>query len=618
MALLQISEPGKSTLPHEHRLAVGIDLGTTNSLIASVISGKATILEDEEGSRMMPSIVHYDEKQIFVGVEAEKRQVQGPEDTIASAKRLMGKGLMDIRPEDFTVSLEDRAGNIAIHTKQGLKSPAEVSAALLKRLKELGEKRLGGEIMGAVITVPAYFDDAQRQATKDAAKIAGINVLRLINEPTAAAVAYGLDKKVEGNFVIYDLGGGTFDISILRLENGLFEVMATHGDSALGGDDFDHLIEQWMISDFDTPMPNIKTKQLIKNLSRKIKEGLTEKSEIAVNQSFDGLGTIKKTLTREKFASLSADLTNKTITCIKQALHDADLTPKDITGVVMVGGSTRMPIIQVAVEQFIGMPLLNNIDPDEVVALGAAEQANILAGNTNNELLLLDVIPLSLGIETMGDIVERIIPRNSTLPVAMGQEFTTYQDGQTGIVIHVVQGERDLVKDCRSLGKFTLKGIPPMVAGAAKIRVTFQVDTDGLLSVKARELSTGIESSIEVKPSYGLEDHQIQQMLASSFSSAEEDKESRALAEIRVDGQQIIAMIESALEQDKNLLNPNEIDHIHVRVHELTKALATSDRALIEEKTKLLNEATAAFAAKRMDHSISKALTGKTINTLEF
>lgn len=618
MALLQISEPGKSTLPHEHRLAVGIDLGTTNSLIASVISGKATILEDEEGSRMMPSIVHYDEKQIFVGVEAEKRQVQGPEDTIASAKRLMGKGLMDIRPEDFTVSLEDSAGNIAIHTKQGLKSPVEVSAALLKRLKELGEKRLGGEIMGAVITVPAYFDDAQRQATKDAAKIAGINVLRLINEPTAAAVAYGLDKKVEGNFVIYDLGGGTFDISILRLENGLFEVMATHGDSALGGDDFDHLIEQWMISDFDTPMPNIKTKQLIKNLSRKIKEGLTEKSEIAVNQSFDGLGTIKKTLTREKFASLSADLTNKTITCIKQALHDADLTPKDITGVVMVGGSTRMPIIQVAVEQFIGMPLLNNIDPDEVVALGAAEQANILAGNTNNELLLLDVIPLSLGIETMGDIVERIIPRNSTLPVAMGQEFTTYQDGQTGIVIHVVQGERDLVKDCRSLGKFTLKGIPPMVAGAAKIRVTFQVDTDGLLSVKARELSTGIESSIEVKPSYGLEDHQIQQMLASSFSSAEEDKESRALAEIRVDGQQIIAMIESALEQDKNLLNPNEIDHIHVRVHELTNALATSDRALIEEKTKLLNEATAAFAAKRMDHSISKALTGKTINTLEF
>ena len=618
MALLQISEPGKSTLPHEHRLAVGIDLVTTNSLIASVISGKATILEDEEGSRMMPSIVHYDEKQIFVGVEAEKRQVQGPEDTIASAKRLMGKGLMDIRPEDFTVSLEDSAGNIAIHTKQGLKSPVEVSAALLKRLKELGEKRLGGEIMGAVITVPAYFDDAQRQATKDAAKIAGINVLRLINEPTAAAVAYGLDKKVEGNFVIYDLGGGTFDISILRLENGLFEVMATHGDSALGGDDFDHLIEQWMISDFDTPMPNIKTKQLIKNLSRKIKEGLTEKSEIAVNQSFDGLGTIKKTLTREKFASLSADLTNKTITCIKQALHDADLTPKDITGVVMVGGSTRMPIIQVAVEQFIGMPLLNNIDPDEVVALGAAEQANILAGNTNNELLLLDVIPLSLGIETMGDIVERIIPRNSTLPVAMGQEFTTYQDGQTGIVIHVVQGERDLVKDCRSLGKFTLKGIPPMVAGAAKIRVTFQVDTDGLLSVKARELSTGIESSIEVKPSYGLEDHQIQQMLASSFSSAEEDKESRALAEIRVDGQQIIAMIESALEQDKNLLNPNEIDHIHVRVHELTKALATSDRALIEEKTKLLNEATAAFAAKRMDHSISKALTGKTINTLEF
>jgi len=618
MALLQISEPGKGTLPHEHRLAVGIDLGTTNSLIASVISGKATILEDTSQTPIIPSIVHYGEQDILVGHEAEKMQLLDPKNTVASVKRLMGKDIKDINPNDFTVQLGGGDGTISIHTQQGIKNPVETSALILKNLKELSEKRLGGEIIGAVITVPAYFDDAQRQATKDAAKIAGINVLRLINEPTAAAVAYGLDKKVEGNFVIYDLGGGTFDISILRLEKGLFEVLATHGDSALGGDDFDHIVEQWMMEDLNTEIPDIKTKQLIKNLSRKIKEGLTEKGEISINQTFADLGTIKKTLSREKFASLSAGLTNKTITCIKQALHDANLTTKDITGVVMVGGSTRMPIIQFAVEKFVGMPLLNNINPDEVVALGAAEQANILAGNTNDELLLLDVIPLSLGIETMGDIVERIIPRNSTLPVAMGQEFTTYQDGQTGMVIHVVQGERDLVKDCRSLGKFTLKGIPPMVAGAAKIRVTFQVDADGLLSVKAKELSTGIESSIEVKPSYGLEDKHIQQMLESSFSSAEEDKESRALAEIRVDGKQIIAMIESALEQDKNLLNQDEIDHIYATVHELTEALASSDRGLIEEKTKLLNEATATFAARRMDNSISKALTGKTINTLEF
>ncbi|MDC0877118.1 Fe-S protein assembly chaperone HscA [Methylophilaceae bacterium] len=618
MALLQISEPGKGTLPHEHRLAVGIDLGTTNSLIASVISGKATILEDTSQTPIIPSIVHYGEQDILVGHEAEKMQLLDPKNTVASVKRLMGKDIKDINPNDFTVQLGGGDGTISIHTQQGIKNPVETSALILKNLKELSEKRLGGEIIGAVITVPAYFDDAQRQATKDAAKIAGINVLRLINEPTAAAVAYGLDKKVEGNFVIYDLGGGTFDISILRLEKGLFEVLATHGDSALGGDDFDHIVEQWMMEDLNTEIPDIKTKQLIKNLSRKIKEGLTEKGEISIDQTFADLGTIKKTLSREKFASLSAGLTNKTITCIKQALHDANLTTKDITGVVMVGGSTRMPIIQFAVEKFVGMPLLNNINPDEVVALGAAEQANILAGNTNDELLLLDVIPLSLGIETMGDIVERIIPRNSTLPVAMGQEFTTYQDGQTGMVIHVVQGERDLVKDCRSLGKFTLKGIPPMVAGAAKIRVTFQVDADGLLSVKAKELSTGIESSIEVKPSYGLEDKHIQQMLESSFSSAEEDKESRALAEIRVDGKQIIAMIESALEQDKNLLNQDEIDHIYATVHELTEALASSDRGLIEEKTKLLNEVTATFAARRMDNSISKALTGKTINTLEF
>ena len=613
MALLQISEPGKGTLPHKRRLAVGIDLGTTNSLIASVISGKASILEGEDNTKIIPSIVHFANAVPLVGAEAKKMQLLDPSNCISSAKRLMGKSLKDVKPDDFINQLEDGGGNIGIKTSIGIKSPVEVSAEILKHLKILAEKRLGGEITGAVITVPAYFDDAQRQATKDAATVAGINVLRLINEPTAAAVAYGLDKKVEGNFVIYDLGGGTFDISILRLEKGLFEVIATHGDSALGGDDFDRLIEEWLINGIDLPMEDLKTKQQIKDLARKTKEDLTENKSILVR----GLDVIKKEITQEDLASLSLHLTNKTINCIKLALHDANLVLSDITGIVMVGGSTRMPNIQKAVSDFFRMPLLNNINPDEVVALGAAEQANILVGNSKNDLLLLDVIPLSLGIETMGEIVERIIPRNSTLPVAMAQEFTTYQDGQTAMVIHVVQGERDLVKDCRSLGKFTLKGIPPMVAGAAKIRVTFQVDTDGLLSVKAQELSTGIESSIEVKPSYGLNGEQIQEMLESSFRLAEEDKESRAIAQIKVEGQQIIAMIEEALKIDKSLLNQGELDGIRNIMSELAEALESADRNAIEEKIKQLNEGTANFAAKRMDNSISKALSGKNIDTLE-
>ena len=613
MALLQISEPGKGTLPHEHRHAVGIDLGTTNSLIASVISGQATIIQDEDNVKIIPSIVHYKDKELLIGESAKKRQLDDPKNTISSVKRLMGKSLSDVNPKDFVIELEDGNGTIGIKTNVGLKSPVEISAEILRHLRLLAEKRLGHEIKGAVITVPAYFDDAQRQATKDAAKVADINVLRLINEPTAAALAYGLDKKVEGNFVIYDLGGGTFDISILRLDKGLFEVIATHGDSSLGGDDFDQLIEQWIIKDANIPMEDVKIRQRIKEVARKTKESLTTKPKVMI----DELEGINKELSKEAFASLSAHLTEKTISCIKLALHDANLTTDQITGVVMVGGSTRMPNIQAAVKNFFGMPLLNNINPDEVVALGAAEQANILAGNTNHDLLLLDVTPLSLGIETMGEIVERIIPRNSTLPVALAQEFTTYQDGQTGMVIHVVQGERDLVKDCRSLGKFTLKGIPPMVAGAAKIRVTFQVDADGLLSVSAKELSTGVESSIEVKPSYGIDDKQIKEMLASSFSSAESDKENRALAEIKVEGKQIIAMIQEALNADKALLNKNEIDLIYKSINELTKMLEQEDRNQIEQKITHLNEVTADFAERRMDHSINKALAGKKIDTLE-
>ena len=618
MALLQISEPGKSTMPHEHRLAVGIDLGTTNSLISSVLSGEASILEQENKERLLPSVVHYSSSNTIVGSEAKRIQSKDPKNTISSVKRLIGKKLSDIDTKSYSIDLEDDDGVVGIKTDQGVKNPIEVSSDILKKLKEAAEENLGSELYGAVITVPAYFDDAQRQATKDSARLAGINVLRLINEPTAAAVAYGLDQNKEGNFVIFDLGGGTFDVSILNLSKGIFEVQATHGDANLGGDDYDQVIFEWLCKSNKIDVVDSKIKQKLFTLSREIKEALTNKDSIKIDETIDEKINIQCELSQQEFEEITKKLTKKTISSTLQALRDAELSVSQIQGVVMVGGSTRMPCIQNAVKKFFKQPLLNNLNPDEVVALGAAQQANILAGNTNDNLLLLDVIPLSLGVETMGDIVERIIPRNSTLPVSMGQEFTTYKDGQTAMIIHVVQGERDLVRDCRSLAKFTLKGIPPLVAGAAKILVTFQVDADGLLSVSAKEQSTGTQSKIEVKPSYGLSDDKIKKMLEDSFNLANEDKESRALSEIRIEGSQLLEMIENAIKADSDLLKEKELNLLQETLGELKKSLESSDRNNIEELTKKLNDDSQSFAAKRMDRSIQKALTGKSLNSLEF
>ena len=616
MALLQISEPGKATLPHEHRRAVGIDLGTTNSLIASIISSQATVIENSDNEKIIPSVVNYSKSSSLVGTSAKENQIIDPKNTVSSVKRLVGKNMDDINPSSFSLTLKNYENTIGIETIQGLKTPVEVSSEILKYLKNLAEGRLGGQLMGAVITVPAYFDDAQRQATKDAAKLAGLNVLRLINEPTAAAVAYGLEQKIEGNFVIYDLGGGTFDVSVLRLSKGLFEVLSTHGNAQLGGDDYDQILAEWLVKDnLSNNDPQVKESLL--KIARNVKESLTNKDPVHVDEEITSTLHIQKQIDRTQFSQLTKSLTEKTLISVKQALRDAEIDVEDIDGIVMVGGSTRMPSVQESVQEFFNQPLLNNLNPDEVVAIGAAIQANMLAGNAKDDILLLDVIPLSLGIETIGEIVERIIPRNSTLPIAMAQEFTTYKDGQTAMIIHVVQGERDLVKDCRSLGKFTLKGIPPMVAGAAKIRVTFQVDTDGLMSVTARELSTSVESSIEVKPSYGLSEDQIKLMLESSYASAEADKESRALAEVKTEASQLVEMTNNALNSDKALLTPNEKKLIEEDLDLINKSLATNDRVLIHQLTEKLNSTSGVLASKRMDQSIKKALSGKNINSME-
>jgi molecular chaperone HscA len=621
MALLQISEPGKSAAPHQHRLAVGIDLGTTNSLVATVRSGLSVVLNDEEGHALLPSVVHYlPDGSVEVGYSAQAQQSHDPQNTIVSVKRFMGRGVHDIADlSHHPYRFIDAPGMVQINTAGGVKSPVEVSAEILKVIKTRAEKSLGGELAGAVITVPAYFDEAQRQATKDAAKLAGLNVLRLLNEPTAAAVAYGLDNASEGVFVIYDLGGGTFDVSILRLSKGVFEVLATNGDSALGGDDFDRRIFCWMLEKSHVPPVGPEDTRLLLTKAREAKEQLTYHNETRITGVLSSGDVIDMTLDNATFTELTHHLVSKTMTPTRKALRDAGITIDDVQGVVMVGGATRMPQIQHAVAEFFKQEPLNNLDPDKVVALGAAIQANVLVGNKDeNELLLLDVIPLSLGLETMGGLTEKVIPRNSTIPVARAQEFTTFKDGQTAMSIHVVQGERELVSDCRSLARFELRGIPPMAAGAARVRVTFQVDADGLLSVSAREQTSGVEANIVVKPSYGLTDDEITTMLQSSFSHAETDKQARALREAQVEADQLLVAIRAALAQDgEALLNSEERANLERHMETLQTAMAGTDRDAITRAAEALNHASETFAGRRMDASIQKALAGQKIDELK-